>query len=100
MTGGHDMRRRITMVAALCAIGALAACSDGEKATTSDNSPREAGMTADSSPAYSAPGTGNAMSDTMRAAPGAGGDTLSTAGRQPGTAGATGTAPRDTTRRP
>ena len=97
------MTRRITTLA-LCAIAALAACSDGEKATTADNSPREAGMTADSSPAYSRPGTGNAMSDTMRAAPGSGGDTLSAAGRQAAGAGTTGaaaaTTPRDTTRRP
>ena len=98
------MTRRMTTLA-LCALGALAACSDGEKATTADNSPREAGMTADSSPAYSTPGTGNAMSDTMRPAPGAGGDTLTAAGRSAagaGTtgAGATGTAPRDSAHRP
>lgn len=100
------MMRSIPRVAAsfaLGAMGALAACSDGEKATTSDNSPREAGMTADSAPAYSTPGTGNAMSDTMRAAPGSGGDTLTAAGRGAGTTGATGTAPaapRDSARRP
>ena len=95
------MTRRITTLA-LCAMAALAACSDGEKATTADNSPREAGMTADSSPAYSSPGTGNAMSDTMRAAPGSG-DTLSAGGRPAAGAGTTGagtTTPRDTTRRP
>ena len=98
------MTRRITTLA-LCAMGALAACSDGEKATTADNSPREAGMTADSSPAYSTPGTGNAMSDTMRPAPGSGGDTLSATGRAAAGAGTTGaaaatTTPRDTSRRP
>lgn len=93
-------RRTTNTLAALLVLGAVVACSDGEKATTSDNSPREAGMTADSSPAYSTPGTGSALSDTLRATPGAG---TAPAGTPPGasaSAPATTATTPDSARRP
>ena len=87
-------------LAALLALGAAVACSDGEKATTADNSPREAGMTADSSPAYSTPGTGSALSDTLRAQPGVAAPVAPAPAAGAPPASATPPATGDTARRP
>ena len=94
----HVMRLGRRGAAALAiAAGALGACSDGEKANEAAGD-----ATGDSAAGYSAPGTGAAVTDSLRPAPGSGAavDSLKATHSASGTT--RGTAPRTggTTTRP